>query len=269
MKSDQQQTGWPMPPFPPTSTATLLGISASATISPAPQGMTSEVAFVEDQGRQSVVKRCRNPIYVEWLRREQQVLLALSSSSLRVPRVIGYHELRQEDGQVDAWLHMTRVAGRPLEDVLTSQVERRRHLGELGKLLRELHASPPPAMFEGQRPWIERTLALARNNLAWCDGSADLLAHLEATRPAPVAEALVHGDLALDNVLVDDSGELGLIDWSGGDLGDPRYDLALALAPDTERQIGGEDAAAFFDGYGGTPVAPETLRWFVQLYEFF
>jgi len=44
----------------PDAVATALGISAKATISSGPQGMTSEVAFVDDQGRQSVLKRCRD-----------------------------------------------------------------------------------------------------------------------------------------------------------------------------------------------------------------
>ena len=73
-----------------------------------------------------------------------------------------------------------------------------------------------------------------------------LLARLEATRPALSPEVLIHGDLALDNVLVDEDGSLSLIDWSGGDVGDPRYDIALALATEPEIQLGDADVAAFF-----------------------
>ena len=254
----------------PENIAPLLGISNAATISQAPQGMTSEVAFVNDHGRASVVKRCRNPIYIEWLRREQQVLVALSECSLRIPRVIGYHEVREETQVVDAWLHMTRLRGESLWHVLLgSPIDRSDRLWKVGNLLRELHAVSPPEAFRNQRPWIDRMLVQAQRNLEWCDGSAELLAELEATRPMPEPEVLIHGDLALDNVLIDENGGMGLIDWSGGDLGDPRYDIALALATEPEIHLRDEEVVAFCDGYQGTRIDAATTRWFINLYEFF
>jgi aminoglycoside phosphotransferase (APT) family kinase protein len=254
----------------PEHIARVLGISAVATISQAPQGMTSEVAFVNDHGRTSVVKRCRNPIYIEWLRREQRALLALSDRSLRIPRVIGYHELWEETQVVDVWLHMTRLRGESLWHVLLgSPVDRSDRLWKVGRLLRELHAVSPPEAFRHQRPWIDRMLEQAQRNLEWCDGSAELLADLDATRPVPSPEVLIHGDLALDNVLVDDDGSMGLIDWSGGDLGDPRYDIALALATEPEIRLRDEEVEAFFHGYERTPIDAATMRWFISLYEFF
>ena len=76
-------------------------------------------------------------------------------------------------------------------------------------------------------------------------------------------------DLALDNVLVDSSGALSLIDWSEGDSGDPRSDIALALATEPELRLDDGDRDAFFAGYGARAPDPATLRWFVDLYEFF
>lgn len=255
----------------PEGVPLLLGISGAARMSPAPQGMTSEVVFVDDRDRRSVLKRCRNPIYVEWLHREHDVLVALSESSLRIPRVIGYHEVCQGDRVVDAWLHMTRSPGESLwQTLLSPRVDHSDHLRRVGQLLRELHSTPAPEAFRGQRPWIDRTLELARENLTWCDGSEQLLAHLEATRPEPWPETLIHGDLALDNVLVDDDGGgMALIDWSGGDLGDPRYDISLALATEPEIRLRGDEVAAFFDGYDQPPLDAATMRWFISLYEFF
>ena len=49
----------------PESISFALGISHAATVSPAPQGMTSEVAFVHDRDRDSVLKRCRSPIDID------------------------------------------------------------------------------------------------------------------------------------------------------------------------------------------------------------
>ena len=80
---------------------------------------------------------------------------------------------------------------------------------------------------------------------------------------------LIHGDLALDNVLIDESGSLSLIDWSGGDCGDARYDIALALQTEPELTLTEEEKAAFHTAYGSAPLDAETRRWFEQLYEFF
>ncbi len=124
-------------------------------------------------------------------------------------------------------------------------------------------------MLEGGPPWLTRTLAQAQQNLAWCDGSAELLAELARAPPAPVPEALVHGDLALDNVLVDTTGELGLVDWSQGDSGDPRTDVALALQTLPETELTQDEQRAFYEGYGGAPLDEYTRRWFEQLYDFF
>jgi aminoglycoside phosphotransferase (APT) family kinase protein len=257
--------------FLPDAVALALGISAKAVISAAPRGMTSEVAFVDDRDRTSVLKRCRNRIYIEWLRREHQVLVALSECALRIPRVTGYHETRKGGQVVDVWLLMTRLPGASLWDVLLSAgpVERSQHFRRLGTLLRELHSTPAPEIFRADRPWLDRKLAEARENLEWSEGSKELLVQLETTRPEPHAEVLIHGDLALDNVLIDQDGSMSLIDWSDGDLGDPRYDVALALGTEPEIQLREADIAGFFDGYGGTPMDAETTRWFTSLYDFF
>jgi aminoglycoside phosphotransferase (APT) family kinase protein len=115
--------------------------------------------------------------------------------------------------------------------------------------------------------WLRR--ARARANLPWCDGTAAGLAELERSRPAAVSETLIHGDLALDNVLIDEGGELHLIDWADGGRGDPRHDIALALQTKPELELSAEAHDAFFAGYGTAPLAEATRDWFVRLYDFF
>jgi aminoglycoside phosphotransferase (APT) family kinase protein len=233
--------------------------------------MTSEVSFVDHDGRQSVLKRCRDARYIEWLCREHHVLAALSGCSLSIPRVIRYHEVQNAGRIVDAWLLMSRLSGESLWDVVLrcAPTERCRYFRRVGKLLRELHTTPAPAELQSERPWMYRMLEQARNNLSWCDGSSALLARLETTRPPPLPEVLIHGDLALDNVLVGDDGTMRLIDWSGGGIGDPRYDIALALGTEPELSLGEAELAAFFDGYGSARRDTATMRWFQELYEFF
>src|SRR5947209_1761013 len=139
--------------------------------------MTSEVAFVDDQGRKTVLKRCRDPRYIEWLRRERHVLVALSGCSLAIPRVIGYHEVHEDGHVADAWLLMTRLPGKPLWDVLlrSAPAGRADCFRKVGSLLREVHSTPAPAAFRNQRSWMSRTLEQARKNLGWCEGSMELL----------------------------------------------------------------------------------------------
>ena len=231
--------------------------------------MTSEVAFVD--GEQCVIKRCRDPIYLEWLSREHRVLRALADSPLPMPRALGYADVDQDDEGREAWLVMSWLDGRPLwHEILHANSQRRALLLQrVGALLKQLHATPVPIGLRSESPWLDRMLAEARQNLAWCDGTVELLADLHHRRPDPVPEVLIHGDLALDNVLVAAEDAMSLIDWSGGGPGDPRCDLALALQTEPEIELGESELAAFFEGYGGIPVDGATRRWFEDLYEFF
>ena len=232
--------------------------------------MTSEVAFVEGE-TPCVIKRCRNPIYLEWLSREHLVLRALADSPLPMPRVLGYvHVDKKVEGR-EAWLVMSRLQGRSLwTEMLHANSQRRGHLLQrVGDLVKQLHATPVPVALRSESPWLDRMLAEARENLVWCDGTVELLADLCHRRPEPVPEVLIHGDLALDNVLIAADDAMSLIDWSGGAHGDPRCDLALALQTEPEIELGEIELAAFFEGYGGVPVDRVTRRWFEDLYEFF
>lgn len=226
-------------------------------------GLTSTVAFVEPGD--VVLKRCATPEYLDWLRREHTVLGALSTTDLPVPRALDFADRGDE-----AWLVMTRLPGAPCSAVLPRLLPaaRRRLLRTVGAFLRRLHATPIPEPLRDDRPWLERRLEQAERNLPWCDGSAALLAELRRTRPAPAPETLVHGDLDLDNLLVDGGRVTGLVDWSGGDRGDPRFDLALALRPGDGLPLTPDDERAFFAAYG-SELDPDTRRWLEDLDEFF
>ena len=231
--------------------------------------MTSEVALVDGQTR-CVIKRCRDPIYVEWLRREHRVLRELAASPLPIPRVLDYFEVNDED-RSDVWLVMSRLDGRSLwSEMLGANVPQRVELfRRLGGLLGQLHATPVPDRLFATSPWTDRQLVKAEHHLSWCDGTPDLLADLHRRRPPPMPEVLIHGDLALDNVLIAPDGALSLIDWSSGDMGDARCDLSLALLTEPEIQLTEAERLSFFEGYGTAPLDEVTRRWFEELYEFF
>jgi aminoglycoside phosphotransferase (APT) family kinase protein len=232
--------------------------------------MTSEVAFVDGE-TECVIKRCRDPIYLEWLSREHRVLRALADSHLPVPRVLDYAQADTNEEGREAWLVMSRLEGRSLwNDIIRANSQRRAQLlWRLGELLNRLHATPVPDSLRSESSWLDRMLAEAEQNLVWCDGTVELLADLRHRRPEPVPEVLIHGDLALDNVLVATGDAMSLIDWPGGAQGDPRYDLALALDTAPELELSESELAAFFEGYCGAPVERATRQWFEDLYEFF
>lgn len=226
--------------------------------------MTSNVAFVKPG--EVVLKRCANPLYRDWLRRERFVLEALADSRLPIPRVLDFLDLHRE-----VWLVVTRLPGRQATEVLFEAEEGEPRLALLravGVAVRRLHETPVPKRLRSEEPWIERQLSSAQVNLGWCDGSEELLEHLRTNRPTPVAPTLVHGDLNLENVLVEGAEVTGFIDWSGGDHGDPRCDVALALLSDDELQFDDEMLTAFHAGYGSETKTDERA-WFENLYEFF
>jgi aminoglycoside phosphotransferase (APT) family kinase protein len=184
--------------------------------------------------------------------------------------LVAYAEA-EANGETVGWLLMSRLAGRPflgaaVEARPTVQVGMFRQLGEL---VRRLHGTRVPSALRRPGSWLSRQIEHARGNLAWCDGTAAGLATLERSRPAPVPEVLIHGDLALDNVLVDERGALSLIDWADGGLGDPRHDIALALQTKPELDLSAAALDAFFAGYGTAALDEATRDWFVRLYDYF
>jgi aminoglycoside phosphotransferase (APT) family kinase protein len=245
-------------------------VSPRARLTFPAQGQTSDVAFAAADGRLVVVKRCAHPVYLDWLRREHVALRALAGSGLPIPRFIGYAE-SEADTRPVGWLLMSRLSGAPLLGALIEALppQRTALFRRLGELVQRLHATLVPPTLEREGSWLSRQLERARANLAWCDGTAAGLAELERSRPAPVRETLIHGDLALDNVLVDERGDLALIDWADGGLGDPRHDLALALQTKPELALSADALDAFFAGYGSAPLDEATRNWFVRLYDYF
>jgi aminoglycoside phosphotransferase (APT) family kinase protein len=230
------------------------------------QGMTSDVAFCAGPAGDVVLKRCGDARYVDWLRREHTVLEALRGLRLPAPKVLGL-----VDRGAEVWLALAKLPGLPLGDVLLEADAhgRARLLHELGALLRQIHTTPSPSSLRDPVPWIDRMLARAEDNLGWCDGTRALLDELLARRPAPLAETLIHGDLGLDNVLVEDGRVAAIVDWPMGGPGDPRFDVAIALVHDDDLPFDDAQRAAFWDGYGEAPLDAATRRWFERLWDFF
>ena len=91
---------------------------------------------------------------------------------------------------------------------------------------------------------LEQAAALAGEPGAWALAHLDMLVALESGWPeAAEGDALVHGDLRADNVILDAT-TCWLVDWPHAALGAPWLDLALML-PSVAMQGGGDPAVIF------------------------
>jgi aminoglycoside phosphotransferase (APT) family kinase protein len=92
-------------------------------------------------------------------------------------------------------------------------------------------------------------------------------------RPAPTAETLVHGDFRTGNLMVDQDGLRGVLDWELAHRGDPRQDLGWLCTKawrfGSPSPVGGfgarTDLMAGYAAAGGSPPDEETQRWW-ELY---
>jgi len=93
---------------------------------------------------------------------------------------------------------------------------------------------------------------------------------LEEHEPEAVEAALVHGDFRNGNLLVEESGVTGVLDWELAHRGDPMEDLGWLCVPpwrfgEIDRAVGGfgerEDLYRAYEAAGGRSVEPERLRF--------
>ena len=59
--------------------------------------------------------------------------------------------------------------------------------------------------------------------------------------------------MTIDNVLVHNGEVTGIIDWSGGAFGDPRYDVSLAIRPKHHIFEWESDKLCFFEVFQNDP----------------
>jgi len=96
---------------------------------------------------------------------------------------------------------------------------------------------------------------------------------LAGHRPAPAADALVHGDFRTGNLMVGADGLHGVLDWELAHRGDPRQDLGWLCTKawrfGSASPVGGfgarDDLMAGYAAAGGTSPDEETQRWW-ELY---
>lgn len=98
-----------------------------------------------------------------------------------------------------------------------------------------------------------------------CDGTQALWQEINKCRPSHVPQTMIHGDCTTDNIMVLDEEVYAFIDVAFMTVGDPRYDVALAIRKfnDLERQT-------FYEGYKRYRLTQKEAVYFEKgLYEFF
>lgn len=237
------------------------------------QGYTSNVGLIENNQGFYALKRTKGELNCSSLNREITVLNCLThETKLPIPKVKKFVE---QKSQKESWALIEFLEGETLRTALyneKSKENRQEIIFNFGNLLREIHSTPCPNELIGERPWLDQMLYHAEHNLKKykVDGTEELLEKIKTNKPKVYNQTLIHGDFTIDNVLVSNGVVTGVIDWSGGAYGDPRYDVSLAIRPKPNAFENEIDKQIFIEGYGGKIVDDNVYDYFVNgLYEFF
>lgn len=259
------------PSFPPEVLAVLGEIY---TVTSPKQGATSQVWIVECTAGERVVKYAPQLPYRDWLFREATVLHDLANSGLPIPHL---YFNGHDQPQPLPYIVMSRLPGDPLATVISREndlAKRLAWMSKFGTLLRKMHDTLAPQNLFFSLRWLDEQLNTAASYVQAgfeldSDDPVALLEQLRAERPADVPQTLIHGDFMWDNVLVQGDEITGIVDWGGGAVGDPRYDLTLAILPHEDGDLSDAEVAAFYAAYGCDPLTQAEYHYFTNLYEFF
>ena len=207
------------------------------------------------------------------MRREADAMRACGRAGLRVPDV-----LADDDGTFlgTTGLVMRRVPGETIARRILRDDEfagaRQVLVGDLARFLAGLHAIDPGEVPGVEAPdpvdpvWV-KYLRIDDRSTTFEQAHAWLVAH----RSPHSADALIHGDLRMGNVIVGPSGLAAVIDWELVHRGDPLEDLAwLCLKAwrfGEPLEVGGlgtvDELVAAYEAAGGRPVDRAALHWWL------
>ncbi|UQW98610.1 phosphotransferase [Rummeliibacillus sp. G93] len=234
------------------------------------QGCTSDVAIIECEKAVFALKRTKEHLYNTWLNKEISVLHCLSSKTdLPIPQI---KEFKCDKDQT--WALIEYLEGATVREALSNEKNketREEIIFVFGKALSRIHSTSCPAELKYKTPWLDEMLLKATYNFTHYEvnGSEAILNKIQTQKPKNFKQTLIHGDFTIDNVLLHNGKVSGMIDWSGGAYGDPRYDVALAIRP-KPNVFENSDREIFFEGYGNKIINQEEYDYFANgLYEFF
>lgn len=244
-----------------------------------------------DDGEQYVLRvappdSLRQLFYERRMMRQEPALhqRLLAETDVPVPPIVAQDFSREQIGR--DYLIMPRLPGRPLSDARLGPAARARALREWGRHVRQIHQLTDPAgrfgylgehrCMDPQPTWMEAFAEMYQRELAdivdcgvydqaTADGAMDLLSQYLELFAHCSESRLLHGDLWVTNLLVDDRGGVtGVIDFDRACWGDIEWDLAIA-------EYCGITRPPFWEGYGRAVETHEgeaaVRRMFYLLYE--
>ncbi len=201
---------------------------------------------------------------------EAAVIRAAAAAGVRAPQIVALLEPGDELG---SGFVMRALPGTADPAAILAGRGGEALLGEIGAQLAAIHRLDPPDL-----PALDAAAGVAELSRRFIDYGGDrpilaLALHwLAGNVPAPVAPRLVHGDLRMGNLLVEDGALTGVLDWELAHRGDPHEDLAYGCM--TVWRFARADRAAFglgsiesliaaYQAAGGAPVDPARFRFWL------
>lgn len=213
---------------------------------------------------------------------EAQLIRAAEGGGVPVPGIV--HVCTAEDGLGDGFL-MDKLDGETIgPKILKSETlaaARTRLPAETGAALARIHALAPADLPElpessglGQ---VDQYEEIYRDFDAPRPVFDLAIQWLRAHPPAPLPPVLVHGDFRLGNLMVNEAGLAGVLDWELAHRGDPREDIGWICVNSwrfgrADRRVGGfGDLDGFLAAYrdaGGADISPAQIDWWEMLGSF-
>lgn len=218
---------------------------------------------------------------------EHAAITSAARAGVCVPRVVAAGDGTSALGA--PFLIMERLEGETLGHRIVRAESlsraRSRLIGQCADALAGIHAlTPPPGVPTGADPVDDLAARLRAVGIA-APVFEVALRWLDDNRPEPAAESLVHGDFRIGNLIVDESGLRGVLDWELTHAGDPMEDLGWLCVRSwrfgNQLEAGGVgtrgELFAAYERASGTTVSGErvfwwelhgTLRWGIACLEF-
>jgi aminoglycoside phosphotransferase (APT) family kinase protein len=234
-----------------------------------PGGASKEAWAVAADGEPLLVRRAAVGVihrHTLSLRHEFEVLTAAHEAGVKVPRPVAY--IADVDGR-EAFV-MERLAGETIgRRIVRSPVPEVLPL-QMAEELARIHALPPASLPFLEEATIDR-LVDELDEVGEPHPAIELgLWWLRENRPPPRDPVVVHGDFRIGNLVVDETGLVGVLDWEFAHLDDPARDLSFALVRAwrfgvPEKRLGGiGDVEPYLERYNeltGFGVGPEELDY--------
>ncbi len=201
----------------------------------------------------------------------EQKRLSWLKRKLLVHGVVAYSSLKKQD-----YLLLTEVPGLPADDKkwytnIHSLVE------ILAEQVHVIHSLPPidcpfyarldTLMANAERIVRHQILDSRYLSEAYRHRTIDdLYSNLLHLHPANELIVFTHGDLCLPNILIQQGGSAGFVDWGMAGLSDPHRDFAL-LARSIRSNFGDKCVRLFFDAYGNE-VNEQKIEFYTLLDQF-